>query len=156
MVLPYDLQVAHSGQVGEGRGVDRPVEHQRHSLAPLLQERLGGLQGGQSAAPHDGHAVADPFHLGEDVRGQEDGAPLVPGFTQHLQEGVLHQRIQPGGRFVEDHELRTMEEGLYQAELLPVAPAEAPHRHVEVEVETLGDLRRRSQVVEATQPCRSA
>jgi len=72
------------------------------------------------------------------VRRQEHSAAFVTDLTQDLEEGVLDKRVEAGSRLVEDEERRPVKQGLDQADLLPVAAAETPHRQVEVEIEPAG------------------
>ena len=137
---------AAKAEASTGRG-----ENQRHSLAPLLQERVGGLQSCEAAAPHDCDAVAHPLHLAKDVRREEYCPALGPGLPEELKEGVLHQRVEACRRLVQYGENRLVEHGLHEADLLPVASAQAPGREIKVDAQAFGEPVRRSQIPHAAQ-----
>ena len=59
--------------------------------------------------------------LVELVRGQEDGPPAVALLGHERQERLLHQRVEPAGRFVEHQQLGVVERGLHEPDLLAVA-----------------------------------
>ena len=74
------------------------------------------------------------------VRGQEHRAALRGDLAEQRVEALLHQRVEPGDRLVEDQQLRLVHERLDQPELLAVARRELAHRAVELGVEALGQL----------------
>ena len=52
------------------------------------------------------------------------------------EELLLHERVEPGGRLVEDQQLRRMEQRQDQPDLLPVAARELPQRPLHIGAET--------------------
>ena len=129
---------------GDARGRRRPGSERRRSssagvgqldgeAAPGLAEQLGDpLDRDQPAAADDPDPVADPLHLVELVRGEEDGAAAVAFLGDEGEELLLHQRVEAAGRLVEDQQLGPVEGGEDQADLLAVAARELAERPVEV------------------------
>ncbi len=72
----------------------------------LARKRLDRVGHDQLALADDRDAVGDPLHLVERVGRQQHGAPLVDRLAQQLLELGLHQRVETGGRLVEDEQLR--------------------------------------------------
>ena len=77
--------------------------------------------------------------------------PRLAGFAEQLQERVLHERVQTGGRLVENGQSWLVEQRLNEPYLLPVAAAEPPGRQVEVHAQALRERVRRPQVLHAPQ-----
>ncbi len=73
--------------------------------------------------------------LGEDVAREQHRAPLRLHLVHHILEHHLHQRIQTGGRFVEQQQLRPGGKRRHDGDLLPVAlrVGAALLRRIEVE-----------------------
>src|SRR3972149_6752324 len=65
-------QLAHAGQ-REGVGRHRLAEADLDDVQGAALEVRYRLDGDDLAVTDDADAVADPLHLGEDVRGEEDG-----------------------------------------------------------------------------------
>ena len=84
-------------QLGEAAGVDDP------------------------ARPHDAHPVAGPLDLAEDVARQQHGAAVGPQVGELALEDLLHERVEAGGRLVEDEQRHVAGEGRDEGDLLPVA-----------------------------------
>jgi hypothetical protein len=55
-----------------------------------------------------------------------------------VEELASKQRIEPAGGLVENQQLKSVREGLHDADLLPVALRQPSDRTIEVEVEALG------------------
>ena len=109
-------------------------------LQPLDGDRpevLERVDGDQAPAPQDRHAVGHALDLRQRVRGEEDGPALRDDLPEQRVEALLHQRVEPGDRLVEDQQLRLVHEGLDQPELLAVAGRELAHRAVQLRVEAL-------------------
>src|SRR5215467_955614 len=69
----------------------------------------------------DGDAVAGLLYLGQDMRGEEDCAPLGMDLGYHFIEFLLIERVQPTRWFVQDEQARLMHESLHQPDFLFVA-----------------------------------
>ena len=111
-----------------------------HDLQPLHGDRpkvLERVDGDQAPAPQDRDAVGDPLDLRQRVRGEEDRPPLRDDLPEQRVEALLHQRVEPGDRLVEDQQLRLVHERLDQPELLAVARRELVHGAVQLRVEAL-------------------
>jgi hypothetical protein len=107
------------------------------------------LDGDQAPVADDRDAVAQTLDLVEVVRGQKDRRAALALLGHDLVELLLHERIQPARRLVEDQQLGRVKQGLDEADLLAVAARQMPHRPVEVGGEALGELAR---AAEAPQP----
>ena len=71
-------------------------------------------------------------------------------------ELLLHQRIQTRCGLVEDHKRRSMEQGLYQTDLLFVPPGQLTHGWCEIEFEPVGQGTGEAQIVDPAQTCEEA
>ena len=115
------------------RRVLAPCAVEAHlDVAAAAAEQLGHV--GQShdlAGAHDGHPVAQPLHLGQDVGREEDGSPGLAPLVEQVVEGALHQRVQALGRLVEDGQLWVVLERLDDADLLAHAAGVVAHRPLE-------------------------
>lgn len=78
-------------------------------------DRIGG---DHLSLADDADTIAGAFNFFEDVAGEQDGFAACFFFGDQLDEGVLHQWIEAGGRFVEDEDLRVVHKGGDDAELL--------------------------------------
>ena len=104
-----------------------------------LAEQLGdALDGDQLPVPDDADPVANPLDLVQLVRGEEDRAAALALLGDQRQELLLHQRVEPAGRLVEDQQLGRVEAGQDQTDLLAVAARELAERTIEVGAEALG------------------
>ena len=115
------VHIADAGHALEAAG-RRRVEPHLHAPAAAIEQLADVGQRHQLALAHDGHAVADTLHLGEDVRREEDGATEPLAVLEDLVEGALHERVEALGGLVEDGQLGVALEGLDDADLLAHAP----------------------------------
>ena len=76
----------------------------------------------------DHHPVTRQADFGQDVRGQDDGAPAAHAGNQSAELGRLF-RVEADGGFVEDQHLRVVQQSLGQADALPVALGQRPDVH---------------------------
>ncbi len=101
---------------GERRGLQPPGPPVLHAHPPPLPipqlERAGRVDHGDAAV----HDECDPVaQLGGDshvVGGEEDRPTLVPQPGDDLLDPAGVDRVQPGGRLVEEQQLRLMKQGL--------------------------------------------
>ncbi len=101
------------GQIGDGAG---PAQG---DAPPAAGEQLADVvERHQATGADDRDAIADPLNLGEHMAREEDRVPLVPEVLEDAVEGVLHQRVEPLGRLIQDGELRIVLERLDHADLL--------------------------------------
>ena len=122
----------------------------------MRQERLHGRQRDQPATADDGHPVAHPLHLGQHVGREEHRPARLSPLVEQRQEGVLHERVEPLGRFVQDGQLGVVLERLDDADLLAHAPGVVADGTLEVrvgELQALDERRpeRRGPAVQAGQ-----
>ena len=68
----------------------------------------------------DGDPVAQHVRLVHVVRSQQDGAPGGPVALQHRPQLPPRLRIQPGGRLVEEEQLRIADQGAADGQTLPL------------------------------------
>src|SRR5262245_57668764 len=104
---------------------------------PKVVERAA-LHG--AAAPDDAHAVAQRLHLGEHVARQQHGAALVANLADVLLELFLHQRVEPGGRLVEQQQFDVGGEPGDERDLLAVALRVGAALLRRVEIEPVDEL----------------
>ena len=116
---------AEGGQRREslGRKVRHPEPH------GLLAQELGQRAGGDHASlVDDRDAVAQPLHLAQEVRVEEDGRAPVAGLADDRADVVAAHGVQRGRGLVEDHQRRVAEERRRepQALLHPLGEAAGP------------------------------
>ena len=69
--------------------------------------------------------VADPVEVGEQVRGEHHGHPVLGRVLhEHLQELAAGQRIEVGHRLVEQQQVRALAEGERERDLGPLPARE--------------------------------
>jgi hypothetical protein len=118
----------------------------------LVYQRLRGLDRDEPAAADDPDPVAHPLDLGEVVRGEEHGASLGLYLLDDVEELLLHERVEPARRLVEDQQRRPVEHRLDEPDLLLVPPREPPHGTVQLGTEPLGELVRVPEILDPPQP----
>ena len=109
------------GQAGERLGRDRAGEAQLHLVVGEVAQAFDAVHLDQPAVADDRDPIAGPLHLGQDVAREEDRAALVLGLADQGIERLLHERVEAGGRLIEDQQLRPMLERDDEADLLLVA-----------------------------------
>ncbi len=122
-----------------------PPERSGQRLGSALRERLGhdeadrrdrsaagelerGAARDQLALVEDVDLVGEPLGLLEVVRRQHDGDPVGAQLLEQLPHAAADLRVQPGGRLVDEHQLRTADEGEREAEALLLSAREPPVR----------------------------
>ena len=118
-------------RVGED-GVDAGAAEVAH-----VGERAG-LDG--AAGADDADAVGERLDLAEDVAGEQHGAALAAQVLDDAAEDRLHQRVQPGGRLVEQEQLDVGGQGGDEGDLLPVALGVGAALLGRVELEPLDEV----------------
>src|SRR5260370_9991096 len=120
---PYLLDGPALAQRGHGN-LDETIllcalEHQRINASGGDHETLLGFQelrqrphARYASLDYDGQPVADLLDLGEQVRTQEDGFSGLAGAKQNLAHLEAANRIEGGGRLVEDPQARIIYSGL--------------------------------------------
>ena len=79
--------------------------------------------------------VAEVLDLVEHVGREEHGCATLDDFADQLVELVLHERIEPRSRLVEQQELGLVHERLHERYLLAVPSRQGPYRPLEIEPE---------------------
>jgi hypothetical protein len=74
------------------------------------------------------------------VRRHEHGRAASLGCLDQAHELLLQERVEAGGRLVEDQQLGLVHEGLDDADLLPVAPGQTLDLPIKIEAEPVGQL----------------
>ena len=110
----------------------------RGCAAGAAARQRAGLHG--PALADDRDPVGQPLDLAEDVAGQQHGRARGRVLGDALVEDLLHQRVEPRGRLVEDQQLGVGGEGRDQRDLLPVALGVGAALLGRVELEPLEQL----------------
>nr|WP_314251706.1 hypothetical protein [Streptomyces sp. DSM 40907] len=74
------------------------------------------------------------------MAGQQHRAAVGRCLLHQLEERLLHQRVQPLGRLVQDHQLRIVLQRLHQAQLLLHAARVPAHRGAGAVVDITGGM----------------
>ena len=148
--LPSIDQVVDAGQAAQRLGrrassaaIEVRVRCRRSARVPVSTHR---------PAADDADPVAEPLHLGQDVAAQQHGVPVVAEPVDALLEDRLHQRVEPGGRLVEDEQLDVGGERGDERDLLPVALGVGAALLGRVQLEPLDQLGAPLLVEPAAQP----
>lgn len=81
-------------------------------LFGTLTPQVGRSGIGDETTPiDDHHPIGEPLGLLEIVRGEDDGNVLVPQPENHVPDTTPAFGIDPGGRFIEEHDIGTTDEG---------------------------------------------
>ncbi|NYH51241.1 hypothetical protein HNR06_000830 [Nocardiopsis arvandica] len=129
----------------------RQAVHAREPVEPVGGRGGGGLDGGAGEVAHLGQGAglhdaapaddADPvgelLYLGQDVAGEQDGAPLPAQLPDDLLEHGLLEGVQAGGRLVEQEQFDVGGQRGHERDLLPVALGVGPRPARGVQVEPL-------------------
>jgi hypothetical protein len=137
-VVVVDDDVVHAGQaleVGRGRGGLRD-DGGAGEVTQLIERP--GLH--DRALSDDRDAVAQLLDLRQDVRRQQHRAARRLRLEDAPLEDGLHQRIEPGGRLVQDQQLHVGGQSRDDGDLLPVALRVGARLLGRVEVEALDHL----------------
>jgi hypothetical protein len=86
-----------------------------------IAQRGDAIQTNERAVTDDADALAHLLDLRQDVRGEEDGAPVIAHLEEQLIEFNLVQRIEATARLIEHEQARLVHERLHDADLLFVA-----------------------------------
>ena len=113
--------IADTGKRGEDRGRDRGREAQLHLVVREVAECGDPVDRHDATVADDGHPVAGLLDLVEDVGGEERRPTLRDGLAEEPEERLLHERVEPGGRLVEDEQVGPVLECDDQPHLLLVA-----------------------------------
>ena len=122
-------RLAGGGAFGQ-RGQPREPGPQHH-LGRQQPRRQQLVQRPHAAGPpreHHRHPVAGHLHIGEDVGRVKDRAPLLLELEDQIADLLAPQRIQPGHRLVEHHQLGIAHERLSDAHPLQHALGELAQR----------------------------
>ena len=94
----------------------------------------------EPARSQDPDPVTQCLDLAEDVRGQEDRLVAFLRLMDAMAEGLLHQWVEPAGRFVEQQQVGPGHQRCDQDQLLPIALGVGPHLLRRIQVEPLDQL----------------
>ena len=97
---------------GSVRRAGPPAAARRARAARAPPQVLDGALVDDAAGADQRHPLAQPLHLGQHVRGQEDGAPGVAAPAQQREEALLHQRVEALAGLVQDQQLGVVLERL--------------------------------------------
>ena len=145
-----DQRVVHARQVGEPDRLGIELGGDR-GTGQVAQVREGaGLD--DPAVADDRHVVAQGLDLGEGVARQQHRAAGAPFVLDAVAEGLGHERVEPGGRLVEQQQLGLGGEGGDERDLLPVPLGVGTHLLRGIELEALEELAAAASVEPAPQP----
>ena len=88
----------------------------------------------------DRDPVGERLHLGEDVAGEQHGAPGGLGLVDDLLEDSFHERIQPSGGLIQQKQIDLRGQGCDQRDLLAVPLGIGPGLLPRVQVEAFDQL----------------
>ena len=110
------------------------VEIRGHAVPQLGGEVVGPTDGAQATAVQHGHAIGDPPRFTEEVGGEDHRAPLLAcERPDQIGDVAGGGRIEPGRGFVEEQDLRVVQQGPGEGEPLALTgrePGGAQVRHV--------------------------
>ena len=132
----------------EMRDIDHAAIEGGTSLHTLV-ERAGAED---PAVAEDEQPVAGLADLRQQVARQQHGPALGPGVQQTVLEHGLHERVEPGRRFVEDEQFGRRGERGDQRHLLPVALGVGADALCRIKLEALDQRCTTSGVESAAQP----
>ena len=133
-----DDHVAHSCDRRQLRR--RPVELRADPHGGQPPERLEAAGLDDPTGAQHRHPIAHRLDLAQDVGRQQHRLAPIAGFAHAGPEDLLHQRVEPGGRLVEEQQVRPAGERGDEQDLLAVAVAVRPDLLVEDELEALDEL----------------
>ena len=139
-VSPLERDEAHAGQPSEVPGRRGLLEGHAHATrreAALLGEVADG---DDAALAQHRHAARELLHLGEDVRGEEDRAPLGDRLAQDRLDLLLYERVEGVCRLVQHQHVGLRHERDDEAGLLVVAARQVADAAVTVEPQPLDEL----------------
>lgn len=145
-VVPSRVEVQASLDSRKGGGRYRAGEGDLDVADGSGAQGGDGVEGDELAVADDADPVGDGLDLAHDMARHEHGLAVRRGLRDQVQERLLDQRVEPGGGFVQDQQLRGVHERLHQADLLPVALGQLLDPRALVETEPVG------QVVDALRP----
>ena len=121
---PLRYREAHDAVVHVGVCRTRPnprASARRSSMRAGSRTSWAGRRAiapGRAALLHEHHAVAGGFHLAEQMRIRNTVVPRSRSSSMTLAHQEPSERIEPGGRLVEEHELRLVEQRLRESDAL--------------------------------------
>ena len=128
------IGLAQVGRPRLGGQGGREAVRQRQAVAGHFQQQNVGGVAGQQGIPcfhgnqfpimDDADGVADPFHIAQNMAGEEDG-DLAAQFGDQLEHIIPASRIQGAGRFIQQQDRRPMDERLGNAQALLHTAGEA-------------------------------
>src|SRR5205814_1701455 len=113
--------LADAGQRLELGGGHLPGKAELDLVVSKVAKALDAVDLHESPLADDRHPIARALDLAEDVARQEDRATIRLRLPNQRVERLLDERVEAGGRFVEDQQLRPMLERDDQTDLLLVA-----------------------------------
>ena len=70
----------------------------------------------QLALEQDPDPVADVLDVGQEVTAHQDGFPLLLQIQDHVLHVARPDRVETGGRLVQNHDVRVVDQGLRQTD----------------------------------------
>src|SRR5664279_2898923 len=104
--LASALQTRDSGDALKHRIWHRFTVCDLRSPQRLVQEHFHGLLGNDRTRTNDRHALTDAFDLGEYVAGQEQSCAVPGALLNYIEDHLLVERVQAGGRLIQYQQVR--------------------------------------------------
>ena len=115
-----DFRVLADGFADDGQdalhGIGRQFRNRQLQAALFLEQVLDRAHGLDAAVVKDRDAVADVFHVREQVRRKEDGLAAAGEGDDEVLDLAAAQRVEAGRRLVEDDEVRIVDQRLREAD----------------------------------------
>ena len=135
-----DLDVADAGEFLELRDRRFAREPEFDLMVGQIAQRIHAVDPDDATVADDGHAVAAPFDLTQDVARKKDRPAVGHSLAQQREESLLDERIQPGGWLIEEEQFGLVLQRGDEAHLLLVALRVFTEAAARVEIEPLDQL----------------
>ena len=110
--FPLDLEPARPGKGFFKRCGQSPVHTEDDAFlrAQVADQGCGRIQSHDAAMVEDGYPVTQTLGLFHEMRGQQNGLALRADVAHQVPDGVTGLRVEAGGQFVQEDQLRVRQE----------------------------------------------
>jgi hypothetical protein len=98
--VAIEVNLVHARKRAEARCLAGEIGDDRGTGEVAHVHECSGLDG--AALPDDGDPVTQRLDLGQDMAGEQHGTAATALLRDALAEHLLHERVEAGGRFVQD------------------------------------------------------
>ena len=134
----FGLQVGHAGQCQRKPG--STLSGDMHLLVVILLQGADIGDFDDLALADDAHPGAQALHLAQDVRGEENGHAAGILLADQVEELALHERVEAGGRLIQEEQLGAVQQALHDADLLLVAVGQVADAAVQLQLHDFRQL----------------